>query len=428
MKTLLALVLAWPLAAAATDSPELAAALSDAAARKVPVMIDFHAPWCYSCYFMARHVLTGPEFEALKKKVVVLEVDADSPDGDALKTRLQVKALPSYVVVDSSAKELGRILAEQTRAEFYARMNEILKRGATLDSLAAGVTDGGAKSVTAAREVLKSYHARYDADGGLAWLASLPEGARTAILKDSRGALWKRRLEFMQAAQKKDAPACAAIGADVLAGDLGCDRAYELDRLMECSDGVPERKALLTAQAPAMKKLFETGAFGKSRCADVRSVVFTTADLDEAIGDSAGEKAVLDRAIADTQKRLGKDLRSDRNLADNLRVLLDRAGRTAELDALYVKLIDAYPDDYVYAYRHGKSLMARGDAAGALPFLDRAAEKAYGANRLKVAEQRVLALKALKRDDDAKRVVAEALKANGPWFPEDAAKLKSMVM
>jgi len=34
---------------------------------------------------------------------------------------------------------------------------------------------------------------------------------------------------------------------------------------------------------------------------------------------------------------------------------------------------------------------------------------------------------ALNRRADAEKVVADALEANGPWFPEAAAKLKAIV-
>jgi hypothetical protein len=87
-------------------------------------------------------------------------------------------------------------------------------------------------------------------------------------------------------------------------------------------------------------------------------------------------------------------------------------------------LIAAYPDDYVYPYRYGRSLLERGQADKALPLLEAAAKKAYGENRLAVATQRVLALKALKRQADAEKVVAEVLEQNGQWFPEQVAKLK----
>ena len=96
-----------------------------------------------------------------------------------------------------------------------------------------------------------------------------------------------------------------------------------------------------------------------------------------------------------------------------------------ELDALYPKLIAAYPDDYVYPYRFGKSLLERDKPAAALPLLEKAAEKAYGENRLEVAMQRVKALKALHRQSDAEKVVADALEQNGQWFPEQVDKLKA---
>ena len=59
------------------------AALAQAKKTHQPVLIDFSAPWCYSCYFMATHVLNGTEWNALEAKTVVASVDADSPDGAA---------------------------------------------------------------------------------------------------------------------------------------------------------------------------------------------------------------------------------------------------------------------------------------------------------------------------------------------------------
>jgi hypothetical protein len=58
-------------------------------------------------------------------------------------------------------------------------------------------------------------------------------------------------------------------------------------------------------------------------------------------------------------------------------------------------------------------------------YLEKAADKAFGANRLAVAGLRVKALLALHRKADAEKVVADALQANGPWFPEQAEKLKA---
>jgi predicted Zn-dependent protease len=198
--------------------------------------------------------------------------------------------------------------------------------------------------------------------------------------------------------------------------------------MIECTDKQPpaERKSALGVQRPALDALREQQFFANpSRCADQRTAVLVSADLDKAVGDAAGEKTVLDSAITDARQRLGANYAKDRNLADNLRVYLTRAERYDELDALHPKLMAAYPDDYVYAYRYGGSLLKRGKPAEALPYLEQAAQKTFGANRLMVATLRVQALLALHRRADAEQVVADALEANGPWFPEAAQKLKA---
>ncbi|NGY06740.1 thioredoxin family protein [Solimonas terrae] len=405
--------------------------LAQARSHQSPLIVDFHAPWCYSCYFMATNILTGADWAAVEKKAVVVEVDADSPDGAALMQKYGIKFLPSYLVLNAGGDELGRILGEKTRAEFYPQINKLVDSGETLDALRATVTDGAPTSVVAGRSVLKSYLARYDAAGGLQWLTTLSADASKALHDDTAAALTIARLQFLQASQQNDGDAVLRIGATVLAGDLGCERPYELDRYFEFASKRPDAHALIAAQQPAAEKLVATGVFGDRPCADKRSAVLSLADIDDALGDQTAKKALLERAIADVEKDLGGDLKKDRNLDDNLRIYNDQlaalTGNYAAYDALMPRLIDAWPDDYVYAARWGKSLLARGDAAQALPQFEKAAEQAYGINRLQVAEQRVKALQALDRDADARRVVADALKANGPWFPDEAARLKALI-
>lgn len=399
--------------------------------RQQPLIVDFHAPWCYSCYYMATHVLSGPQWQAVEARSVVVEVDADSPEGAALKTRYGVQALPSYLVLSADGRELGRILGEQARADFYTALEAMLTRDSGVDALAGQVIDDSAASLAAARTVLQSYHSRYDTAGALNWLQQLPAAAQSAVNADAASAGWLLRLRFLQAAKSKDVPNCLALGESVLQLPLGCERSYELSRYMECATGAADVQARLKPQRAAIEQLVESRVFGEPRCADERSAVLGAADLQGGLGDKAAQQALLERAIDRTAERLDGDLAHDRNLADNLRVYMDQlaalTGDYAAIDALLPQLIDAYPDDYVYAFRHGRSLLQRGKAADALPFLELAAQRAYGINRLKVAEQRVKALIALDRAADARKVVAEALKANGPWFPEEAATLKSLI-
>ncbi len=407
----------------------VAAAQASARERRAPLLVDFQAPWCYSCYYMAKNVLNGAEWERVRREAVVLELDADSPEGARWMQAWSVKALPTYVMFDGGGQELGRILGEQTRGDFYKWVFSAAAGGNTLDALKAKVTDSSEPSLSAAREVLKTLHARYDATGGLNWYLALPPPVRAALARDAQSAGWIARLELQRAAAEKDAVACAKAGRAVLALNLGCERPYELDKVMACTGDLPEerRRGLLKPQAELMQLLLDKRVFSDYRCADERSIVLAAADLHKVLGDAAAESLVLERAAADVKNRIGGELKKDRNLSDNQRVYLDRAGKWEELDALLVQLIAAWPEDYVYAYRHGKNLAARGQHAVALPFFEQAAATAYGVNRLRNAELRARSLQALDRVDDARQVLSEALHANGPWFPEEAARLKSLL-
>jgi len=413
------------------NPPTIDAALKLAKEQHLPVFIDFQAQWCYSCYFMASHVLTGKEWEAAEKRFVFVETDADSPDGATWMEKLGVKALPSYVVLNAAGIEQGRILAEQPREKFYPALNRILGGSDVLDTLKAQAANG---STTALADALASYYARGQVNDGLAWYEGLSPAQREAAEANAKSSLWVSRLQMEKAAKEKNTAQCVAAAQRVLAGDPGCDRYYVVETLDGCSEPLPaaERKSVLSAQRPALNALLDKHVFvAAPTCADQRSAVFAAADLNKAIGDSAAEQAVLERGIAATQNALGGadhlDLKRDRNAADNLRVYLVRAGRIADVDALMPKLIAAYPDDYVYPYRFGRSLLERNKAAEALPYLEQAAAKAFGVNRLTVAGLRAKALIALNRRSDAEKVVADALEANGPWFPEAAAKLKTIV-
>jgi thioredoxin-like negative regulator of GroEL len=403
------------------------AALTQARTAHQPVLIDFTAPWCYSCYFMATHVLNGKEWDTLGARAILVEVDADSPDGAAWMKKLEVKALPAYVVLNEDGKELGRILAEQPREKFYAAVDAILAGASTLDEFKRKAAGGSADAMAT---VLASYQARGDGKAGLAWHADLPQAARTSTGKSPRVAFLLDRLALERARQADDNGAIVKTAQRVLAGDIGCDRPYVVGPLLDASAKLPpaQRKALLQPQKAALDRLLAQEIFvARPTCADQRSTVLTAADVDEALGDAAARAAVLDRGIAAARATLGDDLGKDRNAADNLRVYLTVAERTAELDALYPKLIAAYPDDYVYTYRYGRSLLERDQPAKALPLLEQAAEKAYGVNRLTVATLRVKALKALGRGVEARPVVDEVLEQNGAWFPEQVAALKAAI-
>ncbi|MET3650433.1 thioredoxin family protein [Dyella japonica] len=426
LAALLATLPAFGLHAAEAKTPlTIDEALKASAEQHRPVLVDFQAVWCYSCYYMASHVLTGAEWNDVQRKAIVVEADADSPDGQTWMKKLNASFLPSYVVLDEHGNELGRISAEQPREKFYPKINAILATGNTLDRLRQKASRGEPNAVA---EVLEAYQARSEGSEGLRWFAALPSSQQQGARKNARVNLALDQLALAKALAADDNATVIANAQKVLAQDIGCQRPYVLDNLLDATGKLPadERKTLLAAQRQPLDHYVDTQVLiAKPACADQRSAVLASANLDDAVGDQAAASAILDRAITQTRQRLGNNLASDRNLADNLRIYLLRAKRTAELDDYQRKLIAAYPDDYVYAYRYGRNLVETGKPAEALPYLTQAADKAYGANRLAVALQRVKALKALHRDDEAKKVASDVLETNGPWFPKQASALKA---
>lgn len=400
-------------------------ALKASAEQHRPVLVDFQAVWCYSCYYMASHVLSGPEWNAVQRKAIVVEADADSPDGQTWMKKLNASFLPSYVVLDEHGNELGRISAEQPREKFYPKINAILATGDTLDGLKQKAASGAPDAIA---DVLEAYQARSEGSEGLAWFAALSSSQQQGAQQKARVRVALDQLALAKAVAADDNPAVISNAQKVLAQEIGCQRPYVLDKLLDATARLPsdQRKTLLAAQRQPLDHYVSTQVLiATPACADQRSAVLASANLDDALGDAAAASAILDRAITQTRQRLGNKLTSDRNLADNLRIYLLRAKRTAELDVYQQQLIAAYPDDYVYAYRYGRNLVETGRPAQALPYLSQAADKAYGANRLAVALQRVKALRALHRDDEAGKVASEVLETNGPWFPKQADALKA---
>jgi thiol-disulfide isomerase/thioredoxin len=427
MKRLLAaalLTLVAPAYAAHEGPASLDAALAQGKREHKPVLVDFQAVWCYSCYYMASHVLNGKEWDDLGKKIVFYEADADKPADKAWMTKLNVHFLPTYVAIGPDGEELGRILAERPREKFYPEVAALLSGDARLSHQKDEAVKGSLASVA---DVLDTYQQRYQGKEGMAWFDTLPTMVRNVSDKDKRVALAKQKLLLLEGKADKNDTAIAAAATKVLAGNIGCDRPYVLDDLIEATAAQPPtaRQASLSPQKPAYDDYLATQIFVASpACADQRSAVLTAADLDAALGDTTGEQAVLRKAIDLSREKLHGDLKSDRNLADNLRVYLVRAKAGDELDTLEKQLIAAYPNDYVYNYRYGRRLVESGKAAEGLPYLETAAKKAYGANTISVATYRVKALHALNRDAEARKLVAATVAAQGAAFPEQSKKLQ----
>lgn len=398
--TALLLALAAGAFAAPAWLESLPEALAASKASGRPVLVDFEAPWCYSCYYMRKHVLDRPAFARLSERLVLLKTDVDSEGGAALKKKYAVTFLPTYVLLDGGGRALGRVVGEQTEADFVAAVEALL-----------GASAGAPEAAAVA-----SLKARLDAgelERARRWEAALPKGLKKALGARRDWRILSARLSLRLG---RDAETSFAA---LLKEENSCALAYDV---FEAQKRLPA-SSLAAARAP-LERLVETRVFSGDRpCADARSPVEALA---EAYGDGTPAATDLFKRAAGVLEARRVKPGEDRNHDDNLRHFLQRAGEDARLMAFYPRLVKAYPADYVYAHRFARYLLEKGEPAAALPWAESAARLAYGANRLAVTEVQAKALAALGRKDEARRLLKRDIKA-GRAFPAAREKLKTVL-
>lgn len=412
MKLSLAILLLIVPAAADAEGwlNDLAAAKKAAAAQNKPVLVDFQAVWCYSCYYMEEKVLSKSGFKNAAAGLVLLKLDVDTEEGLALKKKLKVTFLPSYVLMDASERELGRIIGEQTEADFLAQ----------LTSLAGGAVKTPAQRLSAA----------LDADELMA--AGRLRAELLKAVDAPSGPEWDRaagRLDLALALKSgKDLDTVVAFTALMRLGG-GCELPYHLFRAEKALAGVSteRRKAALEAARKVLGELLESRFFGPepARCADGRSVVEGAAQALEGLGLTAERQALVERVADELGRRVkAVGVGSDRNLDDDYRVALAAAGRREPLLEHLAALAKAYPSDYVYPYRLAKVLVEAGRPKDALALSETAYHLSYGANRFGTARLRAELLAGAGRPDEARALLRLELKAAKAHFPDQAASLE----
>lgn len=409
MKALLVLFLASTANASEGWLTDLAAARKAAEESKKPVLVDFQAVWCYSCYYMEQKVLSKDAFKKAAEGLVLLKLDVDTPEGGELKKRLKVGFLPSYVVMDSAERELGRVIGEQTEADFLSQLSRIVSGG----------------SLTPAQRLTAALDAN-DLEGAERLRVELSKGRPS-------GPDWARasgRLDLGLALKAKRHAAALETFADLMRLGGGCELPYHLSRVSEAlAAAAPERRRLVLETARvALVPLAEERWFGPAqmRCADGRSLFESVAEVYEGLGQTAERQAFVARVADELAKRLAAaGPGNDRNLDDDARYAFQLAGRTRALEAHLRKLVEVYPSDYVYAARLARFLSEAGRGAEALPLSEKAYNLSYGANRPGVAKLRAELLAGAGKAEDAKALLRLELKVARERFPDAAPALEA---
>ncbi len=451
---------------AETALTDIDQAVKVAQAKQLPVFIDFSAIWCHSCHVMDDKVLNGAEWDERLSRFVLVRSDADSVNGEAWMKKLGVPALPTYVMLNPDGSERGRLTGEFTREKFYPALDRLISGADALSKLQDEARNG---SMEALAKVLGTYSDRRKEEEGVRWYEGLPVTVRDAAKSDpvvaTRFAMIRARAEMgklregmrrdqIDAALRKEtdakkrnailemagvlppalsasqrdaiAGACRTHARQALDGRLDIDERFQVaGTLLACAEPLPdsEQKALASAQLAVLKPLYDAQV-PTAGSNVLRGATYTLASYYKALGDSAAEKATYQNAITIGRKALddghgGLDVKRDQAMAQVYGEFVGRHGSAGDGFELQKAMVEAYPDNVSYQEAYGGSLLKRGDAAAALPYLQRALDGAAERDKLGYARTLGRALVALNRRPEAEKLFNAALKVAEKQFPED---------
>jgi len=352
-------------------------AFAESAERGVPVLIDFAAVWCPPCDLLEAEILHAAEHEEMLSQYVVLSIDVDDPSSWALKSRYAVSGYPTVVVTQADGTEIGRMegySGEDTTATW-------------LGDLADGAAAAATTPAAAARRAWSLFQLGQDE-------------AAAAALTEAAGA---EETEAFRLTRVVTAPNLDDVRwLTEHAPETGADWIFYAEDLAETDEG----KVALTV---AIEK-----ALPHTEAAPAADLLYTMGNI---VGEPhartwyAASATMLHAAFTGDPDR-------DRGHYTWYAQLLDHAGQTDAGLAFLEDARRAYPDEPTWALTGGRILLKRGLPADALTWIDRDLGTAWGDNLIRLATQRVEALQALDRGDEAKTYAAQVLAAN-PVPPEE---------
>ena len=91
------------------------------------VFLDCYATWCGPCQYMAKSVFTTKEAgEYFNKKFVNIKIDMEKGEGINLARQFKIQGYPTFIILNSNGKELGRIVGGAEIKQFIQKVEGVL--------------------------------------------------------------------------------------------------------------------------------------------------------------------------------------------------------------------------------------------------------------------------------------------------------------
>ncbi len=86
---------------------DYARALAEARTRRLPLFVDAWALWCHTCLSMRAFVFPDQRLRAIAARFVWLSLDTEREENAAFVTKLRVKVLPTFYVIDPQTERVA---------------------------------------------------------------------------------------------------------------------------------------------------------------------------------------------------------------------------------------------------------------------------------------------------------------------------------
>ena len=92
-----------------------------------PIFVDVYATWCGPCKYMANNVFTQEKAgEYFNANFVNAKFDAEKGEGIQVARKYRVTAYPTFLILDSTGTELGRVVGGDEVDGFIQKVKGLL--------------------------------------------------------------------------------------------------------------------------------------------------------------------------------------------------------------------------------------------------------------------------------------------------------------
>jgi thiol-disulfide isomerase/thioredoxin len=156
-------------------------AVAAAKAEQKLVFVDVITSWCGPCKMMARDVFPQKGLgDFMNAKFVCIKIDAEKGEGPAVAKTYGVEAYPTFLLLDTEKKLVGKSVGMKEAEDFKAEMERLLNPAATPERLKARY-EAGERSA----DLIKTYAVvlkEEAANGGRREYAQKIEGIKKMVL------------------------------------------------------------------------------------------------------------------------------------------------------------------------------------------------------------------------------------------------------